>query len=803
MTTKIKIITGFVAMIVLLACVSAIGYRGLTDSSELFLDFGRIAALDVASSDGVTGINTSAYYLEKFMRLSDGGDMDRSITAQEQTLAFVLKSLELIVTPERKKVMEHAAARLREYVDALRQMKNVFAPWYADYLRIIRPAFDASEKILGGIGDIALQTNNAALLGQVNDVWRMLSGLDAALGNFRRQGVKGNAAVVDGLLEQAKSVNDRFSASLSTEAGRRSFSEYLGRYEAIGRTYRDHREGVMQVEEILAQAYGWDEELEGIMNKMSADTHAGQAEKQAEIIASNDGARTLMLVSSVIGLLVGALFAVVIIAGLSSALNKVAEFAKAVADGDFDRDAGIREKGEIGSMAAAIQRIPQTLKAILNDYMNLEKKIEAGAIAWKGDAGKYSGGFSTLLNGTNSILARLNTVIDNIPSPVVILNKDIRIEYMNGAAKAVAGSEYRGKTCREVFSRDDDGTGADALIKAATSGRPASGETRAHPGGRDMDVSYTVIPMFDKEDNLASLLQLITDLTAIKSQQKAILQVASRASEISAHVAAASEELAAQVEQISQGAETQRTRVESTASAMTEMNSTVLEVARNAGQASEQSELTRSKARDGSSLVNQVVRSINQINRVAVTLQANMQELGSQAESIGGVMNVISDIADQTNLLALNAAIEAARAGEAGRGFAVVADEVRKLAEKTMFATQEVSASINAIQHSTRTNIEEVNNAVTSIAEATGLADSSGNALKEIVDLASTNSAVVTSIATAAEEQSATSEEINRAVEEINQIAGETANSMVRSSTAVQELSRMAQELRVAMEGLK
>ncbi|MDR2055603.1 MAG: methyl-accepting chemotaxis protein [Desulfovibrio sp.] len=802
MTTKMKIITGFAAMIVLLACVSAIGYRGLTGASQLFLDFDRVATLNVISSDGVTGINTSAYYLEKFMRLSNGKDMDLSIAAQERTLASVLKSLGYIVLPERKKAMEQAAARLREYVEALRQMKNALAPWYADYLRTIKPNFETSEKTLGDLGALALQANNTALLGRINDAWRLLGSLNTAIDNFRQRGVKENAAVVDRLLEHAKSANERFSASLSTEADRRSFSEYLERYETIGRAYRKHKEEVMRAEEILERAYGWDEELEGIMNKISADANADQDKRQAEVIVSNRSALTLMLVSSAIGLLVGALFAVVIIVGLNSVLNKVAGFAGAVADGDFDYDAGIREKGEIGSMAAAIQRIPHTLKAILNDCINLERKIEAGAIAWKGDADKYHGGFSTLLKGVNSILACLNMVVDNIPSPVVILNKDARIEYMNGAAKAAAGSEYQGKTCKQVFNRDDDGTGADALMRAATSRQPASAETRAHPGGTDMDVSYTVIPMFDKEGNLASLLQLITDLTAIKSQQKTILQVASEASEISTRVAAASEELAAQVEQISQGAETQKSRVEATASAMTEMNSTVLEVARNAGQASEQSELTRSKAQDGSDLVDQVVQSINQVNKVAVTLQTNMRELGSQAESIGGVMNVISDIADQTNLLALNAAIEAARAGEAVRGFAVVADDVRKLAEKTMSATQEVSASINAIQHSTRTNIGEVNNAVKSIAEATDLADSSGNALREIVALASTNSAVVASIATAAEEQSATSEEINRAVEEINQIVGETANGMIQSSAAVQDLSRIAQELRRTMEGL-
>jgi methyl-accepting chemotaxis protein len=236
---------------------------------------------------------------------------------------------------------------------------------------------------------------------------------------------------------------------------------------------------------------------------------------------------------------------------------------------------------------------------------------------------------------------------------------------------------------------------------------------------------------------------------------------------------------------------------------MTEMNSTVLEVARNAGQAAEQSEMTRNKATDGATLVNKVVHSINLVNKVATTLQTNMRELGSQAESIGGVMNVISDIADQTNLLALNAAIEAARAGEAGRGFAVVADEVRKLAEKTMTATQEVGANITAIQQSARTNINEVGEAAKAITDATDLANTSGQALTEIVNLASANSSVVTSIATAAEEQSATSEEINQSIEEISKIVGNTADGMHQASQALHELAQTAQELNTVMGGLR
>jgi methyl-accepting chemotaxis protein len=338
---------------------------------------------------------------------------------------------------------------------------------------------------------------------------------------------------------------------------------------------------------------------------------------------------------------------------------------------------------------------------------------------------------------------------------------------------------------------------------AAETLRQASGETSAHPQGKDMDIRYTATPMLDNSGKIACVLQVITDLTAVKQTQRTIRNVADQAASITNRVAAASEELSAQVEQVSQGAERQRARVDGTVTAMTEMNATVLEVARSAGQAAEQSEMTRNKASDGAALVGKVVHSINLVNSVASTLQTNMQELGSQAESIGGVMNVISDIADQTNLLALNAAIEAARAGEAGRGFAVVADEVRKLAEKTMSATQEVGSNISAIQQSARTNINEVGAAAKAVAEATDLANTSGQALTEIVSLASANSSVVTSIATAAEEQSATSEEINQAVEEISKIATETADGMRQSSQAVHELAQMAQELNTVMGELR
>jgi len=290
---------------------------------------------------------------------------------------------------------------------------------------------------------------------------------------------------------------------------------------------------------------------------------------------------------------------------------------------------------------------------------------------------------------------------------------------------------------------------------------------------------------------------------AERAKTEGMIAAAAQLERVVEGISSASEELSAQVEQSSRGTEVQSTRVAETATAMEQMNSTVLEVARNASQAADSSREARDKALEGAKIVGQVVTGISTIQSVSQTLREDMSLLGKQAEDIGAIMNVISDIADQTNLLALNAAIEAARAGDAGRGFAVVADEVRKLAEKTMTATKEVGDAISGIQQGTKQNLENVEQAVTTIQQATSLAQQSGAALKEIVHLVEVSSDQVRSIATASEQQSATSEEINRSIEDINRISSETASAMNQSAQAVGELATQAGTLHTLIEKMK
>ena len=186
----------------------------------------------------------------------------------------------------------------------------------------------------------------------------------------------------------------------------------------------------------------------------------------------------------------------------------------------------------------------------------------------------------------------------------------------------------------------------------------------------------------------------------------------------------------------------------------------------------------------------------------AVELSMNMRQLGEHSQSIGKVMDMISDIADQTNLLALNAAIEAARAGDAGRGFAVVADEVRKLAEKTMTATKEVGDTIRAIQESAKLNQDRMEDANRLIEQATGLANQSGTALKEIVSMAQTKALSSREIVTASQEQTRTAEGIANSAQEVRRIADQTDGGMHLASNAVEHLAGMAGALKGLVDRL-
>jgi methyl-accepting chemotaxis protein len=287
------------------------------------------------------------------------------------------------------------------------------------------------------------------------------------------------------------------------------------------------------------------------------------------------------------------------------------------------------------------------------------------------------------------------------------------------------------------------------------------------------------------------------------AKREGMLEAAENLGFVVESIIAASGQLENQVEQVRHGADHQRDRLREVVEAIAQMTATVLDVAKNASRAAQSAEDTKARASAGANVVEDSMRSIDRVNAVSATLKTAMSALGEQTQAIGRVMSVISDIADQTNLLALNAAIEAARAGEAGRGFAVVADEVRKLAEKTMTATKEVGQAVVSIQQSVAGNIENVDKAAAAVTEATGLAEKSGGVLREILDLAEASAREVAGIAAAAEQQSAAAEEINRAMNEVSDVVETTSTGMHESAQAVHALADLSGDMDQIIEKLR
>ncbi|KAB0664074.1 methyl-accepting chemotaxis protein [Oryzomonas japonica] len=311
--------------------------------------------------------------------------------------------------------------------------------------------------------------------------------------------------------------------------------------------------------------------------------------------------------------------------------------------------------------------------------------------------------------------------------------------------------------------------------------------------GGDLTVSIAASSRDETGQLMAAMGNMVEELRAMVE----------RIAAISSSLASDSSQLHSASTQIATGAEEVAAQAETVATASEEMSATSNDIARSCGMAAEASRQSTEAASDGAAIVHETINGMHVIAERVRDTSRTIEALGGRSEQIGAIIGTIEDIADQTNLLALNAAIEAARAGEQGRGFAVVADEVRALAERTTTATREIGEMIKAIQNETREAIKAMDEGVREVEKGASSSERSGAALQDILDRIGVVSMQVSQIATAAEEQTATTNEATVNVQQITVVIGQTARGAEETAGAASALSGDARDLETLVRHFK
>ncbi len=468
------------------------------------------------------------------------------------------------------------------------------------------------------------------------------------------------------------------------------------------------------------------------------------------------------------------------IQAIISLTTEVVKVAKESSEGNFDIRADINKfEGEYQNVMKGLNDVVESFVSPLNLSMDYFANIASGKDLALIDTKDYKGGFKELTSNINKVAEFMNNVTSDIA--------------------LTANAAVEGKLSTRINTEKYPGT-----WKNITEGINLILDSIIKP----INEAMQILEVMSKGDFTHSMEgNYKGDHAKLKSSINSLVEALNNLvyeiSEAANNVAQSAISISQTTDTISAASHEQSSQVDEVAAAMEEMARTITENSTNAATTAEYANNNGKIAEEGGHVVENTINKMREIAEVVNQSAKNIERLGQSSTQIGEIISVIEEIADQTNLLALNAAIEAARAGEQGRGFAVVADEVRKLAERTTEATKQISTMIKGIQAETSEAVHVMHKGNEEVSEGISLADNAGVALQEVVNSTKNVLQMINSIAASSEEQAATSEEISKNINTISIATNESAQSIESIAQSSDDLTGLTRNLTELVSNFK
>ena len=378
-------------------------------------------------------------------------------------------------------------------------------------------------------------------------------------------------------------------------------------------------------------------------------------------------------------------------------LAKSVNFTRAVVNGDFSADIDIEQRDEIGMLAGALREMQTTIQRVLHTLDELIWAVQEGNLDARGDSDHFAGGWRALISGINSLIQTLVGHIDNIPIATKITDKDLNLRFVSRAGLSLLGGVQRmdvvGQKCSRIFHMETCGTDNCACTRVLGSQEQETGETKARLNGRDYYLKTIGVPIRNNKGEIIASMEILVDQTAIRN-------VLNNAGETAAVLLDSVQGLTVSAQEISTTSNGQAAAVKEIVSTMEDSDLLAKSIATKVEDVTGMTDTTKNIVKNGFAIIQDSLDKMNEIKVANADTIREMRALDTRIESIWDIVNMINVLADQTKIIAFNAELEAKSAGEAGRNFQIVANEIRRLADKTVASTNQIRAKIDEIQQS-------------------------------------------------------------------------------------------------------